>query len=207
MADNKKIRFYPGSDAGRILRKWHASLSDNRGDRAALRKCATPANVVFVPAYHALFHDIADLRKAADQAGETTGGWQSPERLLLDRLPVIAGLVALVDADERRASKEESATNSGETRDDQPMTKRNLPKQMGTERSSGGGPVVSDLRFRRLLKCQTPEDLYPMLRKVIRLLSNRADVYSLANDVLYWGEEVRKQWAYDYYATVPQESK
>jgi len=164
-------------------------------------------DVVFVPAYHALFQEIADLGKAAVETGETTWNWSGLERQLRERLPIIAGLVALVDAEERRTGEEQSAANREEDRADKPMTRRNFPKQMGTERTSGGGPVVSGLRFRRLLKCQTPEDLYPMLRRTIRLLDKRADLYSLANDVLYWGEDVRKQWAYDYYWTAPQETE
>lgn len=206
MAEKRKIRFHPGSDWGKVLGKWHVSLGDNRGDRAALRKCASPVDVVFVPAYHTLYQDIAGIGKAAVETGKTTWTWPGLERRLRERLPVIAGLVALVNTEERRAKEDEPVAGPGEDRADEAVTRTNLPKQMGTERPSGGGAVVSGLRFRRLLKCQTPEELYPMLRRVIRLLNNRADLYSLASDILYWGEEVRKQWAYDYW-TVPQDTE
>ncbi|MFH1113945.1 MAG: type I-E CRISPR-associated protein Cse2/CasB [Pseudomonadota bacterium] len=206
MADKKRIRFHPRSEPGKALKKWHGSLENNRGDRAALRKCASPVDVVFVPAYHALFQDMAEVGKAAVETGEISWTWPGLERRLRERLPAIAGLVALVKADEPRTKEEESAANPEEAEAETATTRRNFPKQMGSERTSGGGAVVSGLRFRRLLKCQTPEELYPMLRRTIRLLNNRADLYSLANDVLYWDEDVRKQWAYDYYSVAPQET-
>jgi len=70
--------------------------------------------------------------------------------------------------------------------------------------------MVSDLRFRRLLKCRTPDELYPALRRVVGLLKNhnlRADVMSLAQSVFYWGENMRKEWAYEYYATESQQTE
>ncbi len=206
MADKKGIRFHPRSGPGKELKKWHASLENNRGDRAALRKCASPADVVFVPAYHALFQDMAEVGKAAVETGETSWTWPGLEHRLRERLPAIAGLIALVKDEEPRTKEEESAASPEEDDTEKAITRRNLPQQMGSERTSGAGPVVSGLRFRRLLKCQTLEELYPMLRRTLPLLNNRADLYSLANDVLYWSEDVRKQWAYDYYEAAPQDT-
>jgi len=42
-----------------ILSFW-AGLDDRRSDRAMLRRCATPAEAVFVPAYHRLLNDLDD---------------------------------------------------------------------------------------------------------------------------------------------------
>jgi CRISPR system Cascade subunit CasB len=194
MIDKGPFWFTPKSEWGKDLRKWHGRLEENRGDRAALRKCASITDVVFVAAYHSLFQDISLHCKAAVDAGKIRWRWFNLEYRLAERLPIIAGLAAVIETD-RGVSEETSSS------------RRSLAGQMGTERSSGGGPRVSDLRFRRLLKCQTPEDLYHALRRVIRLLDNKADLLRLANDVFRWNDEVRKRWAYDYYATPVQDTK
>lgn len=42
------------SQAGKVLRDWWKNLENNTGDRAALRRCVTPAQTVSVPAFHEL---------------------------------------------------------------------------------------------------------------------------------------------------------
>lgn len=189
MADDRNLVFKLTREWGRILLSWRVGLEENRGDRAALRRCASATDVVFVPAYHALFREMEASGKEALQKNATTRQWADLERRLLERLPVLAGLAAqadLADAAERQ---------------EHPIG--NLPTEMATERSTGGGPQVSGLRFRRLLKCQTPEELYPALRRIVRMLEKRTNIVNLTADILWWGEETRKRWAYDYYETAP----
>ena len=65
----------------------------------------------------------------------------------------------------------------------------------------GDKPVVSELRFRRLLQCER-EELYVALIRVIRQLDGCADIHDLANACFYWGYAVKKRWAFDYYSKI-----
>lgn len=59
-------------------------------------------------------------------------------------------------------------------------------------------PPVSELRFLRLLDSPDIETLFTGLRRVLPLMNDQIDVLALANDVFFWGDSVKKQWAYDY---------
>lgn len=65
----------------------------------------------------------------------------------------------------------------------------------------GGGPRLSTLRFRRLIK-EPFGDLYPAMIRVIRLLKYKAHVSDLVNSVYYWGDHVRRRWALAYFPKV-----
>ncbi|MCU7864706.1 MAG: type I-E CRISPR-associated protein Cse2/CasB [Candidatus Thiodiazotropha sp. (ex Lucinoma borealis)] len=65
----------------------------------------------------------------------------------------------------------------------------------------GNRPLLSSLRFRRLLKNQF-DDLYPALMRVIRQLDKHASLFDLANSVFYWGDTIRKRWALNYFPKV-----
>lgn len=65
----------------------------------------------------------------------------------------------------------------------------------GDERSA---PLVSGLRFRRLLNVDV-DDLYlPMLR-ILRLAGRKANIHDFAASVFWWNERTRKDWARHYY--------
>ncbi len=194
MAVKRMLGFRPTSQWGVILAGWHQSLEVDRGGRSALRSCSAPLDVVFVPAYHRLFHELSEHGKTAIEEGKIDQNWISIERRLFERLPVIAGLVALVGR----------APELGDHPGSQWST---TARQMGQTNPSEEHPPVSGLRFRRLLKCRDPEALYPALRRIIRLLRNEADICRLADDVFYWSEERRKRWAYDYYASAPTKTE
>ncbi len=99
-------------------------------------------------------------------------GWQ-------DRLAAIAGLLAHL-----------RSLEPGKT----------LPEQMAG-RKPGGAPVVSELRFRRLL-LPNRNELYPSLVRILRMLDRKAHLPSLAHDIYYWGKPVKKDWAYTYFPEV-----
>ena len=63
-----------------------------------------------------------------------------------------------------------------------------------------GHPVLSDLRFRRLLASERPEELMLAVRRAVQLTRGRAPVGTLGRDLLRWGDPVRKRWAHGYYA-------
>ncbi|HEB87800.1 MAG TPA: type I-E CRISPR-associated protein Cse2/CasB [Gammaproteobacteria bacterium] len=97
-----------------------------------------------------------------------------------DRLAAIVGLLSHV----------EEITTGG-----------SLARQMSMP--EGGRPVVSELRFRRLLQRDRTE-LYTALVRVLRMLKGKADIHDLAHAVFYWGNEIKKKWAYDYFPNVPE---
>lgn len=66
-------------------------------------------------------------------------------------------------------------------------------KAAGEER-----PAVSELRFMRLLESDSADSLLTGLRRALPLMEQRIDVIALANDILFWGDRVKKNWAYDY---------
>ena len=107
-------------------------------------------------------------------------GWPADARpAQLDRLAAIAGLLAHVkkDTDER------------------------LPKAMSPDNAD---PLVSELRFRDLLKIETADDLFVSLRRALPLIKYEANVEKLAHDVYGWNDKVKKEWAYSYRWPVKQ---
>ena len=91
------------------------------------------------------------------------------------RIAAIVGLLAHVKANESRP----------------------IPLAMSTC-ETGARPPVSELRFLRLLDSPDMETFFMGLRRVLPLMNDRVDVLALANDVFFWGDGVKKQWAYDY---------
>lgn len=76
-----------------VLRRWRLDLDDNdRGGRSMLRRCASPADAVFVPAYHRLLRDLGARGFAVDR-GEPKN---------LERIAAISALAARVDDDPKR---------------------------------------------------------------------------------------------------------
>lgn len=163
------LEFKPDNPAGQQLMLWHRALADNRGDRAALRRCGALVEVAFVPAFHTL---VRALR--------TTAG----SDVIPDQLLAVAGLSAIIK---------------------QPISPL-MPNQMATPRAGSKTPLVSELRFRRLLQCQTPEELFTALRRILHQLDEQANLYDLANSVYGWSEPTRKRWAYEYYGALPKQS-
>ena len=60
-------------------------------------------------------------------------------------------------------------------------------------------PVLSEVRFRRLLQTQ-PDELMAAMRRLVRLTKGRANVRDLSSTILYWGDKVKQRWLFDYYA-------
>lgn len=76
-----------------------------------------------------------------------------------------------------------------------------LAEQMADSEWKGGRPLLSSLRFRRLLK-EPFEDLYPAMVRVIRQLNKEANISDLAASTYYWGDRVRRRWALGYFPKV-----
>lgn len=73
---------------------------------------------------------------------------------------------------------------------------QSLPQAMSHR--DGDKPSVSELRFKRLLESSDADTLFTGLRRALPLVQHRCDPLALATDVVNWGDEVRKRWAYGY---------
>ena len=79
-----------------------------------------------------------------------------------------------------------------------------LAEQMATGKSDGSARV-SGLRFRRLLKIKEGEELLTAMGRVVALLGGCVNLQSLANNLYFWNDRTRKQWAFEYYSKSPSE--
>jgi CRISPR system Cascade subunit CasB len=70
---------------------------------------------------------------------------------------------------------------------------------------AGGSARVSGLRFRRLLKIQDRDKLYPAMIRIVALLNSSLNLVSLAGSVYWWNDLTKKNWAFDYYTNAPSE--
>ncbi len=106
-----------------------------------------------------------------------TVGW--PEKAAPyqnDRLAAVAGLLVHVEQNDGRAPA----------------------KAMSQKESGQDRPAVSELRFIRLLESPDLDALFIGLRRALPLAKHSVDVLALANDVVHWGDAVKKRWAYAY---------
>ena len=98
-----------------------------------------------------------------------------PERNY-ERIAAIVGLLAHIKANDSRP----------------------IPRAMSAC-EAGARPPVSELRFLRLLDSPDIETFFTGLRRVLPLMNDQVDVLALANDVFFWGDDVKRQWAYGYH--------
>jgi CRISPR system Cascade subunit CasB len=68
------------------------------------------------------------------------------------------------------------------------------PKAEGT-----GSPRLSDLRFRRLMRAKSHDELFIDLIRVLPLAADTAPVKQLAEDIYRWNEYTRRKWTFAYY--------
>lgn len=62
----------------------------------------------------------------------------------------------------------------------------------------GKGPVLSNLRFQRLIRSRDDE-LEIALKRAIRMAGHRCNVASLGEDLLFWNEKTRMRWCFHYF--------
>lgn len=79
---------------------------------------------------------------------------------------------------------------------------RSTSKQPLARAMAGSPPVVSELRFRRLLQ-RDRSDLYGAMIRVLRMLDHTANLQDLASSVFFWGDKVRRDWAEAYFPNTP----
>ncbi|WP_370575704.1 type I-E CRISPR-associated protein Cse2/CasB [Methanomethylovorans sp.] len=143
-----------------VLLAWWRDLDNNRGDRAALRRCHNTVDIVFNPAYHKLWLTLNKL------------GFGNR-----DSVALIAGVLANV---KNHQGGEAFATQMASMKD-------------------GSTPLVSGLRFKRLLKIKDKEELFSSIVRIVKLMDGSVNACNLANGLYWWNDYTKKEWAYSYY--------
>lgn len=168
-----KIVWSADSGIGKGLLTWHAKLKNDRGTRAMLRRCSTVDEAVLSPAYQHFYRYMLGC------------GWpEEAENWQNDKLAAIAVLTAIVKSYDAGAD---------DVMDDY---ERNLPYRMSEKNVDR--PLVSELRFRALLKIDNTDDLLSGLRRAMPLIKAKTSLLHLASDVYWWGDKTKKEWAYAY---------
>ncbi|MCK9554010.1 type I-E CRISPR-associated protein Cse2/CasB [Aquamicrobium sp.] len=113
--------------------------------------------------------------------------------------PAVIGLATALDLPPSRADRlVRLATLLAEIRENSADT---LAKRLG-----GAEPVLSSLRFQRLLRAEGNE-LTDHLRRAIVMADRRCNVAALAADLLHW-ESARPRWCFHYFgAEAPAKEK
>lgn len=65
--------------------------------------------------------------------------------------------------------------------------------------SQKGSQEVRDQRFKKLMAIDDHDELYVMLRRLIRYFDGHAHMQSLVTGVYFWGDGVKRQWAMNYF--------
>ena len=63
----------------------------------------------------------------------------------------------------------------------------------------GEAPAVSEARFERLMRCETPTELLPQILRTLSLLKHKAPAGELGAAILDWDARVKRRWAFDYW--------
>lgn len=102
---------------------------------------------------------------------------------LRDRLAAAVGLLAHVKVD----SPDDS-----------------VPARLSARAAGDDQPAVSQLRFVRLLESPDIDSLFTGLRRALPLTGHTMNVIALTHDLLFWGDGVKKAWAYGYHWPEPK---
>jgi len=91
---------------------------------------------------------------------EFVGSYWAKEKNLLG-LAAVAGILAYIDTDGNLSFASACATGAD-------------------------GPPVSELRFSQLQKSHSLDEFYTRMRRILHILKNKANIISVADDVLHW---------------------
>lgn len=67
----------------------------------------------------------------------------------------------------------------------------------------GDPRALSPPRFQRLMRSDDRQELATGLRRALPLVGRACNVAALAEDILFWGENSRIRWCFDYYGAAP----
>lgn len=170
---------YAGKD-GDAARHWWRKLEHDGAARAQLRRCRTAIEAATIPV-------------TLDLARSIGSGPSSPREQFVHACE-LARVLAWVDREGR--------IPTGPT---MPLMRTlGWPKFPDKNDTSANRPLLSEVRFRRLLRTDEPADLADQLVRLIRQADRMCQVRSLAADFLAWCDParapgVKQAWAYAYY--------
>ena len=176
--DQTKNMFKKENFLGQQLEKWWRGLQDNRVDRAVFRRAKGVEDILFLPEFHRVSYRFGDYFNDMNQKG-----WE--ERLY--RLAMILGLCSHI---QQHTEELEPKKNQLAYQIAKPFDK----------------PVVSELRFRRLIQ-RDRDELYLHMIRMLRILENKANLHDLAHSVYYWGSKIKRKWAFAYFGNIKNNNK
>ncbi len=160
-------------------------VNESRGDRAMLRRCRDP-------------HEVLGTRMFAEYSRRLLGK-EFPE--LINNPPEdhqlgMAAAIGLLGHVRRNRVVRFSYAVDFRSR---------FAAQLG-KGPEDSRPRLSELRFRRLVACQDRITLYPQIIRAIHQLGDSVDLVSLAGALYDWrpgatGDPLRRRWSYAYYST------
>ena len=139
--------------------EWRKELEDNHGERARLRRCREPVQVLLNSSYYQLKADLYE--------------WPETQHMAL---AAAAGLVANADF-----------SGLG-------YLEISFPAQLGSPKKEGGKPLMSETRFRRLIKSHDWSEFYSRMRRAIHMIKGDANIISIVDFVLQYGYEQRGEF-------------
>ncbi len=165
------------------LKHWWEWLSENRGDRANLRRVHAVDEALLSPA----FARFLKMMPGCWLKGETGKG----VKLNMYEIALVAAVLARVKSE--------------------PAKEQSFAKSLATPKEGSSKSVMSELRFQQLQKSRTPDEFFMRICRAVNLLGGRVSVESLADDIVHWLVEYRfgpaskpqhrlaVRWAQDYY--------
>jgi CRISPR system Cascade subunit CasB len=82
-----------------------------------------------------------------------------------------------------------------------------IAQQMAMNKPGSDKPLISELRFRRLLEIEDLSELHRTMIRIIRMLGGEVNLASLAESVYWWNIKTKKQFASDYFEKISTYSK
>lgn len=191
----EKLRFLSSAQAETVRDWWYALQPRgedepeprsefsmfSRRDRAELRRCADPDQVLLLGAFVRLARALQRLEAGKQRPHFTEDG---------SAYALVAGLLAHVETD----------LNDGSS----------FGARLG-ETVESDRPQMSAMRFARLQTASAEADFFQLARRAIQLVGKKADVVMLADELLAWvwefrghqpdkpKDRLRVRWATEYF--------
>lgn len=184
---------------GVIVWRWWIDLHPDahgrgdRGPRARLRRCATPAEALVEPQTIRLIEALREeetgrLDERIGRSLEAAHFRREPRDGILSAIACLAACLAEAeppqDKSDRRA---DFAARLGQTRESQRPSESEQPR-------------LSRLRFARLMQAEGWPDRQRELRRALKMLGEaRFNVERFATDLVWWGDASRRSWLLAYH--------
>lgn len=176
MTEEKEAKLFDvGHPASDFILEWWAALKENKGDRAELRRCKNLQEVQLASAYQRCYWNL--MKHFPEEQRKRTSK---------EQISIIIGLAAHIEE------------NDFDKKCDQNNEKQ-IHDYFGYQIGRGDQPLLSELRFRRLLRIKDRETLFSFLIQVGRILDRKTNLLDLLTIAYFWGDKTKIDLAYKYY--------